>query len=351
MGSQLLTAQANQRDNSVLVEIQIPAGIEYRTSTENGGLRAVLTIPNFITGVERKTFGSGGENISISSLVPLTYTSTQTGTVMEVVFNNILPGKAQTSYNFASSLISTMGFQKKTVGTTVQTVLTLTTTKTAKFAVGLSSNGSVLNIMFIDQSQIQPRIPMVVLDAGHGGRDPGANGFNLNEKDVNLAIVLKVGELLTQNGIKVVYTRKDDTYVDLDLRSSMANLYNAALFVSLHSNANLSPDPSGTETYYYAPLENPELYIQKDERSKLAACLQQSLVAKLGRNDRGIKQGNLSVLRETVMPSALIELAFISNPIEGELLKQQQFRDSAAQAIADGITGYMNNVNLDNVRP
>ena len=341
MGSQLVNVQGINQGNNAVVEIQIPTGVQYQTSSENYGKREVLTIPNFIFGVERKTFSSNGENIIINAIAPISYTTSQSGTKLEVVFNNMLPGKVQSSYNFDSNLIASVAFQKRTVGSTVQTVLTLTTTQTAKFAIGLSNYSCALNILFVDQSEIQPRIPMVVLDAGHGGYDPGASGAGITEEDVNLAVVMKAGELLTQRGIKVVYTRQDDTYVDLNLRSSMANLYNAALFVSVHCNASTSQTASGTETYYYAPLESPALYIQKDERLELATLLQQSMVAKLGLYNRGVKSGNLSVLRQTNMPSALVEMAFISNPTEGELLKQQQFRDLAAQAIADGIESYM----------
>jgi len=340
-GNQLIRAQASNQGKNVVVEIQFPTGVEYLTTTENEGERAVLTIPDFISGVARSTFGNSGEKITISSTVALAYTSNQTGTSLELVLDNVLPGKAQASYNYDSHLISSMEFNGKTAGSVSQTVLTLTTSQPAKFAVGLSSDLATLNIMFIDQSEIQNRVPMVVLDAGHGGKDTGARGDGIDEKDVNLAIVLNVGERLTQKGIKVVYTRNDDSYLSLDEITSIANLYNAALFVSIHSNANLSPDPSGTETYCYYPMENPQLYLQKDERFNLATKLQQALVAKLGLNDRGVKQANFAVLRNTQMPSALVELAFISNPGECELLKQQQFRDLAAQAIADGIEGYM----------
>jgi N-acetylmuramoyl-L-alanine amidase len=234
------------------------------------------------------------------------------------------------------------------------TVLTITTTKAAKFSVGPNSDGTGLNILFVDQSELQSRVPIVVLDAGHGGSDPGASGAYLQEKDVNLAVVLKAGQLLTAKGIKVVYTRTDDTYVGLDDRSTLANFYNASVFVSVHCNANTSSAPNGTETYCYYPLEDPELYLQKDERYNLALDLQQALVADLGRADRGVKQGNLSVLRETTMPSALAEIAFISNPTEEALMQQQQFTDLAGKAIADAIVGYMNEnvtVNLNNVRP
>jgi N-acetylmuramoyl-L-alanine amidase len=340
-GNQLIKVQGRNQGENVVVEIQLPTGVEYMTTTENEGKKEVFTIPDFITGVQRSTFGTSGEKITISSTVALAYTSSQTGKSLEIVLNNVLPGKAQEIYNYNSTLISSMEFKKKTTGSDNQTVLTLTTSKPAKFAVGLSSDHATMNILFIDQSEIDNRVPMVVLDAGHGGKDPGASGATLKEKDVNLAIVLKAGELLTQKGIKVEYTRKDDTYLTLDERSTMANLYNAALFVSVHNNANISPVPSGTETYCYYPLENPQLYLQKDERYNLALNLQQALVAKLGRYDRGVKQANFAVLRNTMMPSALIEMAFISNPIEEELLKQQQFRDLGAQAIADGIEAYM----------
>ncbi|PKM77957.1 MAG: hypothetical protein CVU90_04385 [Firmicutes bacterium HGW-Firmicutes-15] len=340
-GNQLIRARGSNQGKNVVVEIQFPTGVEYQTTTENEGKKQVLTIPDFLTGVKRSTFGTSGEIITVSSTVALAYTSSQTGNRLELVLDNVLPGKAQVSYHYDGTLTSSMEFEKKTTDSINQTVLTITTSKAAKFAVGMSSDLATLTIMFIDQSEIQNRIPMVVLDAGHGGKDTGARGDGIDEKDVNLPIVLKVGEILTQKGIKVGYTRKDDSYLSLSEVTSIANLYNAALFVSIHNNASLSPDPSGTETYCYFPVENPQLYIQKDERYNLAERLQQSLVAKLNLNDRGVKQANFAVLRNTQMPSALVELAFISNHNECELLKQLKFRDLAAQAIADGIAGYM----------
>jgi N-acetylmuramoyl-L-alanine amidase len=340
MGTQLLTAQASQRNKTVLVEIQIPAGIEYQTSTENGGLREVLTIPNFITGVERKTFGSSGENIIVNSFAPLTYTSTQTDTRLEITLSGVLAGEAQTTYKYDNRLISNISV--KNISTEEnKTIVTILTNKAARFSVGLSNDNSTLNIIMADKNEVQSRLPLVVLDAGHGGKDPGASGSGLKEKDVNLDIILKVGAILNQKGIKVVYTRNNDTYLELNEITNIANLCNASLFVSLHCNSNLSPDPSGTETYCYYPIDNPQLYMQKDERYNLASRLQQALVAKLGRNDRGVKQANFAVLRNSEMPSALVELAFLSNPTEGELLKQESFKAGAAQAIADAIQGYM----------
>lgn len=186
----------------------------------------------------------------------------------------------------------------------------------------------------------QPRV--VVLDAGHGGYDPGALGSSLKEKDVNLKITLKVGEILKQNGIKVVYTRSDDQFVGLIDRSILANSMNASLFVAIHNNANNVSSISGTETYFYAPISNPDLYAQRSERQELAASIQTALVNQIQRKNLGVKEANFSVLRNTLMPSALVEVAFISNPAEEALMKNDDFINRAAAGIADGILAYFN---------
>ena len=101
--------------------------------------------------------------------------------------------------------------------------------------------------------------------------------------------------------------------------------------------------PSGTETFFYAPIDKPELYIQKDERSRLATLIQNELISLLARNNRGVKENNLSVLRNTNMPSALAEIAFLTNPEEEQLVQQNDFKDLTAQAIANGILAYLGN--------
>lgn len=190
----------------------------------------------------------------------------------------------------------------------------------------------------------EPQHPerIVVLDAGHGGFDPGASGNTLKEKDINLKITQGVGRLLEQNGITVVYTRNDDRYVGLEERSNMANQLNASIFVSIHNNASNLPSVSGTETYFYAPASEPELFAQRDARARLAKAIQTELVSMLSRNDRGVKEANLSVLRNTKMPSALVEVAFLSNPTDEALLQNDDFVNRAALAIANGIMAFMN---------
>lgn len=183
----------------------------------------------------------------------------------------------------------------------------------------------------------------VFLDAGHGGHDGGASGqYGVKEKDVNLAITLKVAELLRSQGAKVLFSRPDDTFIDLYQRTSMANEQNSDIFVSIHSNANTNRAIAGTSTYYYAPEALPQLYEQKADRQRLAQDVQQELVATLGRRDIGVLQANFAVLRTSVMPSILIETAFVSNNEEEALLGSADFQQRAAEAIARGISSYFN---------
>lgn len=341
LGTSLVSVVGSNLGDSAVVTIQFPAGTKYVTSTEEAGKRQVITIPNYIASVNRKTFGNSGENIILNGIAPMEYSTRTDSTKLEVIFADCLVGQAQASYKFNSSLISGMNFKSQAVNGKTNTVLTIITSKPAKFAVGTTDGDCTLNIMFVDKSLLESRTPIVVLDAGHGGRDPGASGDSLSEKEVNLKIALRVGKILSGKGLKVVYTRQNDTYVGLDERTTLANLLNAAVFVSVHQNANISSSPSGTETYCYYPVSEPDLYIQKDERYNLALRLQEALVDMLGRKDRGVKEGNLAVLRESEMPSALVEMVFISNPEEEALLKKDSFLEQGSQAIAEAIVDYM----------
>ncbi|MEW6064732.1 MAG: SH3 domain-containing protein [Bacillota bacterium] len=181
----------------------------------------------------------------------------------------------------------------------------------------------------------------VFLDAGHGGYDNGASGKNgLREKDVNLDITLKVAEILRKQGANVFFSRSDDTFIDLYERTRMANDQSADVFVSIHSNANPNTAIGGTSTYYYAPPAIPALYEQRDDRRRLAEDVQRELVGALGRRDIGVLQANFAVLRTSIMPSILIETAFVSNAEEEALLGAEDFRQRAAEAIARGISAY-----------
>lgn len=189
------------------------------------------------------------------------------------------------------------------------------------------------------------REKVIVIDPGHGSiqpggwSDPGAVGpSKLYERDVVLDIAVKTAKILRGDGATVILTRTGDTSLSLVGRADVANQNNADVFVSIHANSNTSSTPSGTSTYYYGSVNGQEL-----ARKKLAAAVQQELVNSLGRRNIGIIQGNYAVLRNTLMPSILVETAFISNYEEEQLLSDESFRLKAAQGIARGIENYLLN--------
>lgn len=192
--------------------------------------------------------------------------------------------------------------------------------------------GTTSSELLLEFQEATVRGKRVCLDPGHGGADPGAVGpTGLREKDVNLSIALQTAALLRAAGMEVIMTREDDRYVDLNSRARIANESEADIFVSIHADAVLNkPTVGGTSTYTY--------YIrQKEEREHLARLLQAELVAALGLQDRGIFNKNFAVLRETQMPAALVEVAFISNPEEERLLADGAFQQRAAGALVRAI--------------
>ena len=221
----------------------------------------------------------------------------------------------------------------------------------------------------------------VALDAGHGAHDFGANYSGRVEKNINLAIVLKVGKILEKNPkIDVIYTRKTDVFIDLIERANIANRADANIFVSIHCNANKNTAASGTETYVMgmskvasnleaAKKENSVITLEKDYKEKyegfdpnspetmIGMTLMQeeyleysiSLASKiedrfadLGKEIRhgGVKQAPFMVLHKAYMPRVLVETGFISNPTEGNLLNSEEGQDEISQAIADAIVSY-----------
>ncbi len=342
IGSSEVKAKARNAGDNTIVEIDFPYNTQYQTASENGGRREVFIIPNAISSVERKSLGQMGERLIINTLTPAQCSRTKTGNVIEIRLEGAQKGKARDEYKFDdSTLIKNITFQETTGKTDATIIKIITTDELGKFIVGQTGDGST-NILLVDKNQIKARREnLVVLDPGHGGRDTGARGKNLDEKDVNLKIALKAGQLLKNKGIEVEYTRTTDKYVGLEERATIANRLNAGVFVSIHNNASTRASVQGTETYYYAPVNNDLLFLQLDERKSLATNLHQQLIAKLKRPNRGVKTANFSVLRNTTMPSALVECVFISNSEEEQLLQQNHFIQLTAEAIANGIAAYM----------
>ncbi|MEC4049029.1 N-acetylmuramoyl-L-alanine amidase [Flavobacterium sp. SUN046] len=222
----------------------------------------------------------------------------------------------------------------------------------------------------------------VTLDAGHGDHDFGAVYNGHIEKNIALAIVLKVGRILERNpNIEVIYTRKTDVFIDLIERANIANRADANIFVSIHCNANKNTVADGTETYVMgmsknasnleaAKKENSVITLEKDYKQKyegfnpnkpetmlgmtimqeeflensieLAGKIQDRFVKDLGKKSRGggVKQAPYMVLHKAYMPRVLIETGFISNPTEGARLDSEEGQQEIATAIAEAITSY-----------
>ncbi len=236
------------------------------------------------------------------------------------------------------------------------------------------------------------KITTVVIDAGHGGKDPGAMGRHSKEKNITLAVALKVGNYINiyLPDVKVIYTRTTDRFIELKKRGQIANKHNADLFISIHCNSSTSRSPYGTETYVLgsddkrsnrnmkvAMLENaailleenakdayngfdpnsPESYIifslkqndYKQEQSlMLAAKIESQFKNRAGRKDRGVHQAGFLVLAGTFMPSVLIELGYLSNPTEEKYLLSEKGQAYLASAIYRAVKAYKHDYELEN---
>lgn len=228
---------------------------------------------------------------------------------------------------------------------------------------------------------------VVVLDAGHGGKDPGRpTSYGYKEKDIALDIVLKVGKNLESvPSVSVIYTRKTDIFLELRERATIANKADADLFVSVHCNAHDS-QAHGTETYVLglhrndsnfkvAQKENEVIFLEKDYEKNyegfdptspesfigltllqedyldqsilLASTIQKNFTETLKRKNRGVKQAGFWVLHNTYMPSVLVETGFITNKKEGDYLNSKRGKIEVSKSISDAILSYKSILNPD----
>ena len=226
---------------------------------------------------------------------------------------------------------------------------------------------------------------VVVIDAGHGGKDPGAVGANSREKNITLAVALKTGEYIEKNlqNVTVIYTRKTDTFVELRDRAAIANKNNADLFISIHVNGVSSKNIQGAETFVMglakdkenlevAIKENEVILLESDYSTKyegfdpkspesyvmftlmqniynqqsinLASKIQDQYKNRINRIDRGVKQAGFLVLYMTTMPSILTELGFITNLAEEKFLNSTEGQDYLASAIFRACREYINEI-------
>lgn len=228
------------------------------------------------------------------------------------------------------------------------------------------------------------RVKTIVIDPGHGGKDPGCSGFGSKEKEIALDIAIKLGEFIKQNlpEVKVIYTRKTDVFVELHERAEIANRANADLFISIHVNSGPG-GLHGTETYCMglhkseqnleiAQRENSSILMESDHKEKydgfdpkspqsyilfslyqnaymtnsmkLASYIEKNFKEKNNRHSRGVKQAGFLVLWKTAMPSVLVETGFLSDSTDAKVLKDAKGRVDCAWSIYSALEKYKNEI-------
>ncbi len=181
---------------------------------------------------------------------------------------------------------------------------------------------------------------LIIIDAGHGGKDPGTTGVTskVKEKDLNLLVAKKLDEKLRENGFETLLIRSEDMYIGLYERAEIANKSDGDAFISIHFNANTNPDISGIETIYCPSYESE---VKNEDNYPFAKTLHDELLKKLEREDRGIKRKpQIVVTRETKMVAALLELGYLSNLEEEEMIVNHDYIDKAIEAITNGLIKY-----------
>ncbi len=175
-------------------------------------------------------------------------------------------------------------------------------------------------------------IATVVVDAGHGGKDPGSMVAGRSEKYITLQVARKVAALLAQQGVNVVMTRQDDRFIELEERAEIANRRDADLFVSIHADS--APDRS---------ISGFTLYVARDASREAyeAARTVSAKMSATGSDTRGIREADYKVLVQTSCPAILVETGYLSNPLDARRLQDGAYQTRLAQAIAAGILNYL----------
>lgn len=178
--------------------------------------------------------------------------------------------------------------------------------------------------------------PLIVIDAGHGGKDLGTSSKSpfYEEKKLTLQTSFLLDSYLKKLGYRTAMTRNEDIFVSLEKRAAIANDLNPRIFVSVHYNSAENKQADGIEVFYYESPKNKD----RSEKSKaLATSVLGEIIGATKSKSRGVKHGNLHVIRETNMPAILIEAGFLTNAKEREKIMDPQYMDTLAKAVAKGI--------------
>ena len=207
-----------------------------------------------------------------------------------------------------------------------------------------------------------PKLYHIVIDPGHGGKDPGSvnNTLKMKEKTLAFDIAIRLKKILEEQNYRVTLTRKSDKFIELDKRPAIANALKADLFISIHLNSHKSNKVQGLETYVFTPHNQPstgrKTLHSSDRRynpsnrqnawnTLVGYYVQRELIRELPTPDRGLKRARFIFLKELNCPGLIVEGGFISNAIESRNLGAANYRQRIAQAVADGLMRYQKTLN------
>jgi N-acetylmuramoyl-L-alanine amidase len=316
--------------------------------------------------------------------IPSYYSSFKDG-VLKIIFRKVNADEEKTNLDNLGSLIKKI--ESENIGPDTEFRFTLGDEYSTNEVINAPGSNDILitihNKIFTKSEETEKYIEkwdfdVIVIDAGHGGKDPGAVGVNkLKEKDINLKVALKLGKLIEKEmpDVKVIYTRKSDKFIDLYKRGKIANENEGSLFISIHCNSNKKKTPNGIEVYLLRPgrtqeaidiaerensviefEEEPERYKALTDENfilvsmahssymkyseKFADFLNKEFTANLSLKSRGVKQAGFYVLVGASMPSVLIESGFISNKEDSDFLKNNSGQQQLAVSIFGAIKTY-----------
>jgi|GEM_PF-1561126 len=348
--TQVRAAQHWLNPDRVRVVLDLRQPQEYRHRTEDEGRTIVLELdapirePAALFGVEVGSHGERAAEIRVKAQGPLdaTVRADAAGTTLSFVLNNAIPSDPLPEVVGKHSLVKSARLTK---GKAAADPVRLEVALARKCAYALAPQGDGLRILVgtLKLSDVH-----VVLDPGHGGIFPGAQGRRLDEKSVNLDVALRAAKLLRDAGAKVTMTRETDTTLvpidttstetrrdglrkDLYARVRLAKEVGADVFLSVHCNSSNNVDTHFGSSTWYSGSRN----------RTLAKTMQASLVKQLGLRDAGIHERGFVVCKYTAMPAALLELAYINNRKEEALLADPAFRDRCAKAVLEGVKEFV----------
>lgn len=317
----------SNQDSNTLINLDFKAPIGYESEVLPGGLNIIIK-PIIIVYYQKKS-----QTLNLESLKKIDYQTEKTGNKLIIDLNRAC------KINFdhkPNEVIKDIVMQK----TKDNYRLTVTLQKNFKYNI-VADNDKNIRVIFSQEKKIEP-IPratikqanntdIIIIDAGHGGLDSGAlTPDGRQEKEFTLDIVKLVKQHLEKAHKKVILTREEDKDLTLQERVYIGNNADATLFVSVHLNSYTNSYANGTETYYFKP-----------EDKALADILQAEMLSALGLRNNGVRHARLFVNRFTTIPSTLVEPLYLSNEREYNMLKEPEFKEKIAKAIADGILKYL----------